>query len=291
MKLSRIQNVLSATLLTVAVSAGGQVAPPLSPAASSTLGGPNSAPVNVPALDVISVKPNKSGSRGMSMGPMSATNVPVHLLLTQAYHLYDDQLIGEPAWAKTDRFDVNGKVAASDEATVAKLTQEQKRVFFQQMLKERFGLVVHHETRELPEYALVVAKGGAKIEEGKPDTSSPADNRIHGGSRMSMERGRMKFEDGGDGLDFLLQILSSQTGRAVVNKTGLTGKYSFTLTWSPQMGAEMPRGGAEGEASAATDTAPDLFTAIQEQLGLKLEPMKGPVDVVVIDHIERPGEN
>ena len=262
--------------------------PPASPGPASGAGEVTAA---VPSLDVISVKPNKSGSRGMSMGPMSATNVPVHLLLTQAYHLYDDQLIGEPAWAKTDRFDVTGKVAASDEATVAKLTQDQKRVFFQQMLKERFGLVVHHETRELPEYALVVAKGGAKIEEGKPDTSSPAEKRIHGGSRMSMDRGRMKFEDGGDGLDFLLQILSTQTGRTIVNKTGLTGKYSFTLTWSPQMGADMPRAGAEGEASAATDAAPDLFTAIQEQLGLKLEPTKGPVDVVVIDHLERPGEN
>lgn len=265
--------------------------PPFAPAPAGPVSGAGEVTGAVPSLDVISVKPNKSGSRGMSMGPMSATNVPVHLLLTQAYHLYDDQLIGEPAWAKTDRFDVTGKVAASDEATVAKLTQDQKRVFFQQMLKERFGLVVHHETRELPEYALVIAKGGAKIEEGKPDTSAPPDSRIRGGSRMSMDRGRMKFEDGGDGLDFLLQILSSQTGRAVVNKTGLTGKYSFTLTWSPQMSAGGPRGGAESDASTPLDAAPDLFTAIQEQLGLKLEPMKGPVDVVVIDHLERPGEN
>jgi uncharacterized protein (TIGR03435 family) len=287
MKLSRMQSVLLAAVLSFAAAAAGRVA--VSQAAASGAGD-SAAQVKVPALDVISVKPNKSGSGGMSMGPLSATNVSVHMVLTQAFHLNDNQVVNEPEWAKSERFDIKAKVADADVVLASKLTQDEKRGYFQQVLKERFGLVMHRETRELPEYALIVAKGGAKIEEGKPDPNA-TDKRIRGGSRMSMDRGRMKFEDGGDGLDFLLQILSDQTGRTIVNKTGLTGKYSFTLTWSPQMGAG-PRGSEQpGDASTPADAGPDLFTAIQEQLGLKLEPMKGPVDVVVIDHLERPGEN
>jgi len=84
-------------------------------------------------------------------------------------------------------------------------------------------------------------------------------------------------------IDLLLQFLSNQTGRKIVDKVGLTGKYSFTLNWKPAMG--------QAQADDATDSMPDLFTAIQEQLGLKLEPTKGPVDVLVIDHLERPAEN
>jgi len=92
-----------------------------------------------------------------------------------------------------------------------------------------------------------------------------------------------KIECGGMPIELLLQFLSNETGRTVVDKTGLTGKYNFTLSWRPAM--------EKGAADDATDSTPDLFTAIQEQLGLKLEPTKGPVDVLVIDHMERPAEN
>ena len=249
----------------------------------------------MPPLEVISVKPNKAGDgQPMYWGPtpdgVMGRNIPVHLMLTQAFNLDNDQVVGEPDWARTERFDVNGKVADSDAAAASKLTRDQKRVLYQQVLKERFGLVAHHETRELPEYALVVAKGGAKIEDGKPDTSAPPDKRMRGGLRMSMNGGVRKIETADTPISAVLEFLSNETGRKIVDKTGLTGRYSFTLSWLSPMAASQKAGEAN-EASTPADATPDLFTAIQEQLGLKLEPTKGPVDVVVIDHLERPGEN
>jgi len=285
-----------AVSLWFAASAAGQPTPSSAtlPAQAVPAGVTNAA--TVPALDVISVKPNKSGDKGSSWGTtrdgVMGTNIPVHMMLTSGYHLNDDELFGEPDWAKTEHFDITGKVAAADVAMVSKLKQDQTRVFFQQVLKERFGLVAHKETRELPEYALTLAKGGAKIEDGKPDTSAPPDNRMRGGIRMSMRGGVRKIEAADAPIAPVLQYLSNEIGRTVVDRTGLTGKYSFTLSWSPQTSVEIRSGDQAGEASApAAEAAPDLFTAIQEQLGLKLEPMKGPVEVVVIDHLERPGEN
>ena len=222
----------------------------------------------------------------MSMGPtpdgIMGKNLTVHQMLVPAYHLDDGQLIGEPAWAKTEGFDIIGKVTGPDAALVAKLTPEQKLAFFQQVLKERFGLVAHPETRELPEYALTAAKGGVKLVDGKADPNVSPDMRS-GGFRTNMRGGVKKIDCAGMPIDLLVQFLSNETGRTVVNKVGLDGKYSYTLSWRPAM--------AQAATDDAGDSTPDLFTAIQEQLGLKLEPIKGQVDVLVIDHIERPTEN
>ena len=292
MALGRIQFLASAAVLWIAFSALAQSSLTPAPPNVAAPGTPNPAgpagppPAIVPPLDAISVKPNKSGSGGMSWGPtpdgVMGTNVTVHMMLTQGYHLNDNQLIDEPDWAKTERFDVNGKVTGPDAALVAKLTPVQKHVFFQQVLRERFGLVAYRETRELPEYALTVAKGGTKFVDGKPDANAPPGLQ-HGGFRMSMSGGVRKIESVGMPIDPLLQFLSNEAGRTVVDKSGLTGKYSYTLSWRPAMG--------QAPAEDAAESTPDLFTAIQEQLGLKLEPVKGPVDVLVIDHIERPAEN
>jgi uncharacterized protein (TIGR03435 family) len=287
MRLSGMQSVLSAAILSFAAAAMGQTA--VAPAASGAPGAPETvARVKVPALDVISVKPNKSGGGGSSWGAtpdgVMGKNLAVHMMLVSAYMLNDNQLINEPAWANTERFDFTGKVADVDAAAVSKLTPDQKRVFFEQVLKERFGLVAHHETRELPEYALVPAKGGVKLEDGKPDPrASPGMKPNTGSFSTGMSGGAEKVIFSGVPVSRLLPILSNETGRTVVDKSGLTGKYNFTLSWRPAM--------AQAGADGAADSTPDLFTATQEQLGLKLEPTKGPVDVLVVDHIERPAEN
>ncbi|HEY5055276.1 MAG TPA: TIGR03435 family protein, partial [Acidobacteriaceae bacterium] len=139
-------------------------------------------------------------------------------------------------------------------------------------------------TRELPEYALTPAKGGVKLEDGKPDPRAPRDMKPNTGwFSTGMSGGVEKVEFSGVPVIRLLPILSNEAGRTVVDKSGLTGKYNFTLSWRPAL--------EKAAADDAADSTPDLFTAIQEQLGLKLEPTKGPVEVLVIDHIERPAEN
>jgi len=284
MTLSRKQSVLSAAVLSLIVAAGqaGFSQAPASGVGDSATQG------KVPALDVISVKPNKSGtSGGSSWGPtpdgVMGKNITVHQMLVNGYHLNNNQLINEPDWLKTECFDINGKVASTDAEATGKLTVDQRQVFFQQVLKERFGLVAHHEARELPEYALTPAKGGVKLEDGKLDPRASRDMKPNAGwFSTGMSGGVEKAIFSGVPMSRLLPILSNETGRTVVDESGLTGKYNFTLSWRPAT-TQVP----EGEV----DSTPDLFTAIQEQLGLKLEPIKGPVDVVVIDHVERPAEN
>ena len=148
----------------------------------------------------------------------------------------------------------------------------------QALLIERFHLKMHHETRDLPAYAMTVAKGGVKL---KPST--------HEGGEMHLAAG--KFEGRGVSIAEIDAPLATQPEirRPVLDKTGLTGKYDYVLQWVPETGANAAPG---GEKNATPDASgPSLFTALQEQLGLKLEPTKAPADVVVIDHIEMPSEN
>ncbi len=159
-----------------------------------------------------------------------------------------------------------------------------------QILTDRFKLTAHNETRELPAYVLTVAKGGPKFKESKynPDNRGP----VHGSGRFSMSRGKLSGQEAE--MPFIVSILSRELGRTVIDRTGLTGKYEITLQWTPDGDAAPPAratDSAPGAPPSPTDSGPSIFTAIQEQLGLKLESSKGPVPVLVIDHIERPAEN
>lgn len=259
----------------------------------------------VPTFDVISVKPDSTNGgmmRTMFTGDgLSMTNLPVHQLLAQAYQLNQDRIFGEPSWSTTDRFDVEAKVAGPDAAALKQLPVAQRRSMVQQILTDRFKLVAHHETRDLPVYTLVVAKSGAKfkdVSDAPPTAANPCPRM---GPRMSMGPGKLMVNDGT--MEMFLQILSQQLGRTIVDKTGLTGSYDFTLQWTPDNAAAGPPSSAVGAPGPAapggampSPPPPDasgasLFTAIQEQLGLKLEPTKAPIDVLVIDHIEKPSEN
>ena len=252
------------------------------------------APIVAPPFDVISVKPNKdSNGTRMQFTPdgLHGVGVTVRFLLYEGYGgINSNQVIGEPGWTNTDGFDIEAKVAPADVAMLGKMNFEQRRAMFQTILADRFKLVVHHETRELPVYVLTVAKGGPKFKESAPDDPASTAPRRRG---MMMNRGKVTATDAQVSVSSS-PILSRQLGRTIIDKTGLTGNYDFTLEWAPDDGGPPPAKPQDGSATPAAN-APDpgasVFTALQEQLGLKLESTKAPVDVVVIDHIEKPTEN
>ena len=180
-----------------------------------------------------------------------------------------NQLSGLPGWAETDTFDVEVKLDPDNAEAVNKLQGEERRnerdLLMRALLADRFKMKAHIEVKDLPVYNLVIARGGIKMKEAAPDEP--------GGYRMGMGNIKGKAVPIGS----MIATLSNPSGRFIVNKTGLTGRYEVDLTWAWQ--------------DDPNATGPSLFTALEEQLGLKLEPAKAPLDVVVIDHIERPSEN
>lgn len=277
--------------------------------------GGNSTP-DKPKYEVATIKPSteQDGRIRMMMTPDGAefNGVQVQMLLQQAFGVERDRIDGAPDWVRSKRFDIAAKVAPEDAPKLDKLKMEQRRTMLLPLLEERFGLKYHHETRELPMYSLIIAKGGPKLKvstmppppppgaPAAPDGPSPA-------AGLSRERpgpggpGMMRMSPGeidanGGGMPFLAHALSALLGRSVVDKTGLTGNYDFNLKWTPDE-STMPRIGPDGggpppQADASVDpNGPTLFTALEEQLGLKLQSERGKVDVIVIDHIDLPTEN
>ena len=266
------------------------------------------APAGIPKFDVISIKPNKSGEMRIMFrflpDGVNLEGITPQMMLTEAFGVEDDRIVGAPGWARTDRFDVQAKVAPEDAPKLDKLKREERFAMLQPLMEERFNLKFHHETREMPVYMLVIAKSGSKLKQ--DETDEPA-----GGTTLTPSKGFGKmmmspgsFEGKEVSLDLLTNMLSRQLSRTVIDKTGLTGKYDFSLHFTPEnMPPRMgpgpgPGPGAPGGASPGADapappdaSGPDIFTAVQEQLGLKLESEKGPVDVIVIDHIDKPSEN
>jgi uncharacterized protein (TIGR03435 family) len=236
--------------------------------------------------------------------------VQVQILLREAFRTEDDRIIDAPGWVKTNRYDIQAKVAPDDAPKLEKLKIDERRSMLLPLLVERFHLKYHHETRELPGYALVVAKGGPKMKLNEGADPGPIPKPADSGTnpkpddpasgpptarRMMRFMGLGHLESEGTNTEMLARVLSLQTSRTVVDKTGLTGNYDFTLQWTPDDATPPMPGGADGgppHSESGTDAVgPSLFTALQEQLGLKLEPTKGAVDVIVIDHIDAPSEN
>ncbi len=272
------------------------------------------------SFEVASIKPSKSGSPGMMLriqpgGRFTASGIPMKFLLEQAYGIKDSQISQAPPWFDSEHWDIDAKPEDSVGAEMDKLPPEQRKDKLMQMLQsllvERCKLSLGHETKELPIYALVVAKNGPKLHASTfkpPDklTSLPppspmgkGDRPMRGGGEGIMMNGRGNLTSTGVELSMLVNVLSRITGRIVVDKTGLTGRYDFTLQWTPDesQGPIFP-GGGPGPGMQVRDGAPppessgpSLFTAIQEELGLKLESQKAPVQIFVIEHVERPSEN
>jgi uncharacterized protein (TIGR03435 family) len=231
-------------------------------------------------FDAVSVRQNKTDSNiSYDKTPKdgyAVEHMPLWAIISSAYGIRWDLISGGPAWMKTSYYDIQAKVAAEDVDAYRKLSKKQKQEMVQAVLADRFKLVVHIETKEMPGYELVVAKNGPKM---KDSTAK----RPGYGANM----GDISAE--GVSTATLAELLSSQIQRTVTDKTGLTGKYDFRLKWAQDQRARAPA--EEGVASDPAAAGPSLFTALEEQLGLKLNTTKGPVDTLVIDRVEQPSEN
>ena len=254
--------------------------------------------VENPAFEVSTVKPGNPNARNSSldlgMDRVTSNNLPLTFILQFAYNLNTgskDQIVGAPSWVDTTLFDIDAKEDPEVAAKIAKMPQEQRvealRQMVQALLSDRFQLKVHHETRELPVLALVVAKGGPKLTPAvKPipaDGVAPASTGSWSGLHNP---GRGKTEGRDIPVKLLVDALSSKPeigGRIVVDATGLQGNYNFVLTWTPDN-----RSASGGDSDSG---GPSLFAALQEQLGLKLEPRKAPIDCIVVDRVEQPSPN
>lgn len=264
----------------------------------------------LPRYEVASIKhaPSIHTRRRLMLTPDGTRiqGVELQMVLRHAFGVEDDRIIGAPQWTRSDCYDIEAKVAPEDAPKMSKLTMEERNAMLIPVLVDRFNLKYHHETRELPMYALVVAKGGPRMVEKKDLAPIPhvvTDGQNSGRSlqdsaylpgRMMMDFGRIEGQ--GTPIGMIVDPLAKYLGRSVIDKTGLTGRYDFTLQWTPDNAPPMT-GGPDGPGNMPhLDTASDapqisLFAAIQEQLGLKLESEKGKVDVIVIDHIEPPTAN
>jgi uncharacterized protein (TIGR03435 family) len=280
--------------------------------ASSVLGQTSAAPggaappdvaadVKVPMFDVVSVKPNKSDNGMMRImfkpDGYSATNVSMKLLIQTAYGIREDLISGGPGWVESARYDFDAKVAGPDVDALKKLTPEQRRSMLQPALAERFKLKVHTETKQLPVFELSVTKGGPKLKEASPDDTYQNGIKGPDGTARAglMRTGPGQLTAQGVPMSSLVNVLSQQLRQTVIDKTGLKGKYDVELNWTADHGSEPMFKGTDSSpqrADAAPDSSgPSIFTALQEQLGLKLQSAKGPVEALVIDHVEMPSEN
>jgi uncharacterized protein (TIGR03435 family) len=248
-----------------------------------------------PAFEVSTVRPSSQDAQesNLNLGPdgIRSSNLPVIFLLKFAFNLNagsNDQIVGAPPWLSSLPFDIHAKVGEETAARLADMPTDERiaatRNMIRALLADRFGLRVHYESRKLSVLALTVTKGGSKL---TPTNDKPASETPGADAWTGLHNPGAGQTEGRDvPVALLVNALSSKPeidGRLVVDETGLTGKYSFKLIWTP----EDPHA-ATGEAGAG---GPSLFTALQEQLGLKLEARKAPVDCVVIDHIEQPSPN
>ena len=261
----------------------------------------------VQPFEVASIKPSRPDDNMtrlfMTPGKFTTEAENIKEVIRFAYDIKSDsQLSGGPSWINSEKFDIEAKEEDSVAENLKKLSFEEQakqiRLMVQALLADRFKLKVSHQTKELPVYALVVAKGGPKLTEIQVPPPSPdataAPKRGFRGNRM-MGPGQLTGTNINIGL--LAETLSRQRelGRLVIDQTGLKGNYDWTLKWTPDQGVAMFKGPGGGEPSAdarpADSSGPSIFTALEEQLGLKLEPRKGPIETLVIDSIERPSEN
>jgi uncharacterized protein (TIGR03435 family) len=255
-------------------------------------------------FEVVSLKPTKNPEgewylHDTSDG-ISGVNVHLMLLVKEAYGIYEDyRYAGGPEWLSSETYSVEAKMDASVADQYRKLPRDQrllaKRHMIQVLLEERFNMKAHRETKEFPVYFLVVAKGGPKFRESKPNPDDPTAPKNAVWKGPGMKGGMMILSAKLMPISQLAQTLSEELGRMVVDKTGLTGTYDFDIQYALERGSQPISGGSsEGQpipfASEPT-SGPSVFTALESQLGLKLDSGKAPIEIIVIDHIERASGN
>lgn len=276
----------------------------------------------LPQFEVASIKPNKSGDGRVMLGiqpggRFTATNVTLRMLIRNAYQLQDFQITGGPNWLTEDHYDIIAKAESGDgigDPFRAEQNGQPSRgqLMIRALLADRFKLVVHNENKEMPIYGLILAKPDGKLGPqlkpsevdcaammaaargrgrgpGMPPPGGPQTGPPPCGIRIGM--GNMAV--GGSPMSQVANALANFVGRIVVDKTGLTGNYDFTLTWTPDQMPQRPPGAPEPLVNGVPidPNGPSIFTAVQEQLGLKLDSQRGPVAVLIIDRAEHPTEN
>lgn len=239
-----------------------------------------------PSFEVASVKPNHSGEnpyyvRILPGGSLGALNASLQAIITTAYQIPDFELAGGPAWLTTEKWDIEAKRPG---AAPPQHVLDMLRV----LLADRFQLKVHTESRQMPIYALVVAKNGPKLEPSHIECFDPTGGTLPTTPNArpcgGFNRGLSQMLGARIAMPGLAKTLSKVVGRTVVDKTGLDGSYDITLNWKPDELLQADRDSAASESAS-------LFTAIQEQLGLRLEAQRGPVDILVIDSVNRASAN
>jgi uncharacterized protein (TIGR03435 family) len=264
-------------------------------------------PAPRPSFEVASIKPNSGMERGVSIGAPSpgtfkAENVWLRFLVQMAWNVKDFQVSGGPAWAASDRFDINAK-------TDTKADFQKMRPMLQTLLEDRFHLVVHSETRELPVYALTAGKGGIRAslaggcvvrEPGMPPPATAPGEKpfTFCGSMTTSPR---SIHATAVTMEQLVAALTNTMQRTVVDNTGFAGKLDVHLEWTADQSTPgfwapgLPHESAASVVDASSGTSalagPTIFSVLQEQLGLKLDATKGPVKTIVIDHAEQPSVN
>jgi uncharacterized protein (TIGR03435 family) len=234
-------------------------------------------------FEVASIRRSEPGNlRGSTFeflpgGGLRIANGTLRAILETAYDVREFQILGGPGWVNSERYDILAR-SADSLSNEAGATNDVKvvRLRLQALLRQRFNLEVHRETRELPEYALEVAKKGPKLIQ--DDASNGSNN-----ARTGIQRSCGQMIGTNTTMANLSLMLARQLDRPVLDRTGLTGKYNFQFVWTPDT---RPCSG-----SPESSNAPSIFTALEETLGLRLESIKGPVDTLIIDRADRPSEN
>jgi uncharacterized protein (TIGR03435 family) len=244
-----------------------------------------------PAFDVVSIKRNTSGSQSVSVGGVpgrfTAVNVTALMLLQNAYPLETFHIFGAPGWTSSERYDVSATMTAP-------ATFEQRQAMLRNMFAERFTLVSHFETRAMPAYVLTVARADGKLGPRiRPwtvdckavwsgEVSNPPPSSVPGIPPCGGRGGGGLYAQSGVNIEGFARSLASDLGARVIDRTGLQGLWEIHLQWNA---------GTRRFDGAEPDQFGSLFTSLQEQLGLKLESQRVPIDVLVIDSIDRPSEN
>lgn len=229
------------------------------------------------AFDVASIKPANSGRPGMSIetepGRFKAINATVSFFIQYAYGVKEFQLSGGPSWMGSDKFDIDAKSEIKGQDPGDREFPPMMRT----LLVDRFQLKVHWETRSMPVFNLVVAKGGPKFEHAS-QSANPGTRRNNSG-QITISKGTLAS---------LASSLSNILGKIVIDKTGLIGDFDMTLKWTPDDYQQAP---FRPNGPPPDPNNPSIFTALQEQLGLRLEDSRGPVEVVVVDSVQKPSAN
>lgn len=226
-----------------------------------------------PSFAVATIKPHNPDERDRGIwvqgDHFDFSAASVEKLMKFAYSIQSEQIVGGPDWMRQDRYDINGRPDIEGEPNLA-----QQREMIQRLLADRFQLKFHREKRELPVYAIRVTKGGPKLALAADPDRKPLEQSDSHGDTDRIHRYVSAP------ISYLIMVEQLWSDRPLVDQTGLTGKYDFTLRYD-----------ADEAHNTDPNAPPDIFTAVQQQLGLKLEPVKAPVEVFVIDHVERPGAN